>query len=360
MGSGSFFLGDEIFVRAVANTGFYFVNWSKDSSLESEEAEFYYVMPDEDVVLVANFNEHELFEHYELDFSHYVHDLFFVDDFIYVASESGFHIFYVDGYELDSISSFEIGEVRSIEFLELDDSNFILAFSQDGLFVYDVSDSFNPGEVFEDYSFEETVSSEVLFQNGEYFMYVGSSSKIVSVHIENQESFEKLESYEFQHVSGMQKKEIDGVDILFVSHEDSLSMFRIEEQLYFIEQISVDSEISDFDIIEIDNTFFLFVGAEDYIRIFVIDNFEFYLIIEDFFERAILSLETFFINNKPLGIVGLDDGFVLLDLEGGEPIIIKEYDDFLIWNSLKFVEDNYFVFSSEGLVLIEFFDEYFI
>ena len=47
--------GERVYINASANTGFKFVNWTRNDSVVSTSRSFYYTMPEEDVVLNANF-----------------------------------------------------------------------------------------------------------------------------------------------------------------------------------------------------------------------------------------------------------------------------------------------------------------
>jgi hypothetical protein len=54
--------GAEVLVNAIANEGFLFINWSNTAGqVVSEEPAFFYTMPANDVVLIANFGEAEFF-----------------------------------------------------------------------------------------------------------------------------------------------------------------------------------------------------------------------------------------------------------------------------------------------------------
>lgn len=48
-------VGERVYINTSANTGYKFVNWTKNDSVLSTSKSFYYTMPEEDVVLNANF-----------------------------------------------------------------------------------------------------------------------------------------------------------------------------------------------------------------------------------------------------------------------------------------------------------------
>jgi len=64
--SGSYHLGDNITVIATAASGYNFINWTKDGTIVSADAEFVYTMPSENVTLTANF---ELIPTYTVTFT---------------------------------------------------------------------------------------------------------------------------------------------------------------------------------------------------------------------------------------------------------------------------------------------------
>lgn len=68
-GAGFYEAGTEISLTAAANSGFEFVNWTDAGNEISTDASFIFVMPEEDVMLNANFEEIEL----EKELIHYWH-----------------------------------------------------------------------------------------------------------------------------------------------------------------------------------------------------------------------------------------------------------------------------------------------
>jgi len=62
-GDGIYSAGTGVSVDAIANSGFFFINWTKDGVEVSDESSFTYTMPDSDVTLTAHFAEEEGVQH---------------------------------------------------------------------------------------------------------------------------------------------------------------------------------------------------------------------------------------------------------------------------------------------------------
>lgn len=56
-GNGLYIEGEEILLSAISNDNYKFLNWTKDGEIVSNDSIFSYIMPSQDVELIANFIE---------------------------------------------------------------------------------------------------------------------------------------------------------------------------------------------------------------------------------------------------------------------------------------------------------------